>query len=218
MVAGITRTVAPELARMALITIPPFPIKLPTCARGTNNRQIGVAPPRADPPLASPSPSPSPPRAAVTPSSPVIVSNILNSATSAVVIPSPSSPTVRSSPLATNITRSSAPRVVGATLTRAPVSARVALITRPSFPITRPILVVGHSNRYRTLASRNSPSTPRPARRPRSPRLASRSPSTSPSLVVDPSSSSKNAVARRSIASASAAKSSSAPKSSSTMP
>ena len=195
---------------MALITVPPFPIKLPTCTRGTNSRQIGVAAPRVDPPLASPSPSPSPPRAAVTPSSPVIVSNILNSATSAVVIPSPSSPTVRSSPLATNITRSSAPRVVGATLTRAPVSARVALITRPSFPITLPILVVGHSNRYRTLASRNSPFEPCSPRCLRSPDLAPPSPSPSPSppsLVVDPSSSSKNSVARRSIASASIARS-----------
>ena len=46
-----TRTVAPELARIALMTAPPFPMRLPTCARGINNRQIG-ADAFARPPLA----------------------------------------------------------------------------------------------------------------------------------------------------------------------
>jgi len=46
-----TRTVAPELARIALMTAPPFPMRLPTCARGINNRQIGAAA-FARPPLA----------------------------------------------------------------------------------------------------------------------------------------------------------------------
>jgi hypothetical protein len=103
---------------------------------------------------------------------PVMVSKIRNNAFSAVVTvllvvpideesafpssplaladassPSSSSSSANSSPpLATRITRSSEPGVGGATLTRAPVSSRIALMTRPSFPMTLPMRVVGHNN------------------------------------------------------------------------
>ena len=90
-------------------------------------------------------------------SSPMIVSNILNSARSAIVtresspslledsLPWPSLSSI--SALPTMMTRSSAPRAAVCTLTRAPVSSLMRFITHPSFPITRPIRVMGHNNR-----------------------------------------------------------------------